>query len=261
MKYFTKEWHNKMQCTGMHILLRIDERCGKYSDELFTEIYNKERNQYLKIMSFCEDFNEFSNLMVSVDKNFSSLDLAEQQKRFDAFREEELGGLSLNDKFAEKLELAIQGLKEKLDKDFLTEVSDIRVLALGYASEDIYKKLEDLSNENEKFVNSKVKEYADYLRENMNEGLAILDEDLHDSFITKIEKKDNDLCMSLDSIGSSNKMIIFKDYEIILDEGIDDGYWLYNEVYRTNSGLEIHILASTDKLKEMIIRCSEAIVK
>ena len=41
MKYFTKEWYNKMQCTGMHILLRIDERCGKYSDELFTEIYNK----------------------------------------------------------------------------------------------------------------------------------------------------------------------------------------------------------------------------
>ena len=51
-------------------------------------------------------------------------------------------------------------------------------------------KLEDLSNENEKFVNRKVKEYADYLRENMNEGLAILDEDLHDSFITKIEKKE-----------------------------------------------------------------------
>ncbi|MBO5120349.1 MAG: hypothetical protein J6C28_01515, partial [Bacilli bacterium] len=67
--------------------------------------------------------------------------------------------------------------------------------------------------------------------------------------------------MSLEVIGSSNKMIIFKDYEIILDEGIEDGYWLYNEVYRTNSGLEIHIIASTNELKEMIIRCSEAIIK
>lgn len=261
MKYFTKEWYNKMQRTGMHMLLRIDERCSKYSDELFAELYNKERDRYLKIMSFCEDFNEFTNLMISIDKNFSNLDIEVQKRRFEEFKEEELGGLTLSDKFDDKIKLALQGLKEKLDKEFFKEVMDVRVLALGYATEEIYRRLENLSNENEKFVNSKIKEYADYLRENMNEGLAILDEDLHDSFITKIEKKDNDLCMSLEVIGSSNKMIIFKDYEIILDEGIEDGYWLYNEVYRTGSGLEIHILASTDELKEMIIRCSEAIIK
>ena len=261
MKYFTKEWYNKMQCTGMHMLLRIDERCSKYSDELFAEFYNKEREKYLKIMSFCEDFNEFTNLMISVDKNFSNLDIAVQKRRFEEFKEEELGGLTLSDKFDEKIKLAMQGLKEKLGIDFLKDVKDVRVLALGYASEEIYRKLENLSLENEKFVNSKVREYANYLRENMYEGLAILDENLHDSFITKIEKKDNDLYMNLDSIGSSNKIVIFKDYDIILDEGIEDGYWLYNEVYRTDFGLEIHILVSTDVLKEMIIRCSEAVIK
>lgn len=261
MKYFTKEWYNRMQSTGMHMLLRIDERCSKYSDELFAEFYNKERNQYLKIMSFCEDFNEFSNLMISIDKNFSNLDIEVQKRRFEEFKEEELGGLTLSDKFDEKIKLAMQGLKEKLDKEFFKDVADVRVLALGYTSEEVYRKLETLSNVNEKFVNGKVKEYAEYLRENMNEKLDILDENLHDSFITNIEINDNDLYMSLDSVGTSNKIVIFKDYEVVLDEGLADGYWLYNEVYRINSGLEIHILASTDELKEMIIRCSEAIIK
>ena len=262
MKYFTKEWYNRMQSTGMHMLLRKDERCSALSVELFSELYDKEREQYLKIMAFCEDFNEFSNLMNGIDGAYKDLSESEQRLRFDEFRKEELGGLSLSDKFDKKLSVSMNGLAEKLPDEIIKKVADLRVLALGYASEDIYNKIEELSNYNQRFVEEKLKLYTEHIINNFSGGLKFLDENFHDSYVDKVEVNGSDLVISLDSVGEGTKKVTFKNFEIILDEGIVNSYWLYEEVYRDGNDLEIHILVSgTEGLKEMIVKCSEAVVE
>ena len=262
MKYFTKDWYNRMQSTGMHMLIRIDERCNEFSEKLFSELYTKEKEQYLKIMSFCDDFNEFCKIMKNVDDNFINLDEEEKNARFLEFRQEELGGKSLSDKFDEKINYSLVGIKEKLNSDLLNEVADIRLLALGYASKEIYKQIEKISNENEKFVNEKVKEYADYLKDNFSEGHAFLDEYFHDGYIVSTEVSGSDFVINFESENHELKKLIFKDYEIIVDEGIIGNDWLYHEIYRSNDGgLEISILTGFNDLKEFAIRCSEVIVQ
>lgn len=263
MKYFTKDWYSKMQKTNMHLLLRVDERCKKYSDELYLEFYNKEKDKYLKTMSFYEDFDEFCRLMKNVDNTFNELEEIDKKRRFLEFRDEQLEGLSLSEVFDNKIDFAINSLKEKLSTDILKDVVDIRVLALGYTSSDIYTRIEEYCIANDKFVNDQVLEYANYEKEAFVDRFDFLDETLHDSFIVNSEVKDNDFCVVIENIISGNKNIIFKNYEIVLDEGsLNETRWLYEEVYKIANGLEIHILVcGSDGLKEMIIKCSEVVVE
>lgn len=41
MKYFTKDWYGNMQKTDMYLLLKVDERCNEYSDELYNLLYEE----------------------------------------------------------------------------------------------------------------------------------------------------------------------------------------------------------------------------
>ena len=263
MKYFTKDWYSKMQKTNMHLLLRVDQRCKKYSDELYLEFYNKEKDKYLKTMSFYEDFDEFCKLMSNVDKTFNELEEIDKKRKFLEFRDEQLEGLSLSETFDKKIDFAVNNLKEKLSEDILNDVADIRVLALGYTSSDIYTRIEEYCLTNEKFVNEKVLEYANYEKETFVDRFDFLDENLHDSFIVNCEVKNNDFYIVIENIISGNKKIIFKDYENILDDGsLNETRWLYEEVYKVDNCLEVHILVcGLDGLREMIIKCSEVVVE
>ena len=261
MKYFTKDWYSRMQKTNLHILLRVDERCRNYNDELYLEFYNKEKDKYLKTMSFYEDFEEFCKLMKNVDPTFNELEEIDKKRKFLEFRDEQLEGLSLSETFDKKIEFAINNLKEKLSEDILKDVVDIRILALGYTTSDIYTRIESFCEENDKFVNEQILEYANYEKEAFVDRFDFLDENLHDSFIINSEVKDNNFYVIIENIISGNKNIIFKDYEIILDEGsLNETRWLYDEIYKIDNGLEIHILVcGSDGLKEIIIKCSEVI--
>ena len=43
MKYLTKEWYNKMQCTSLHLLLKISKEAVTFSKEFYKQIYNIEK--------------------------------------------------------------------------------------------------------------------------------------------------------------------------------------------------------------------------
>lgn len=263
MKYFTKDWYHKMQKTSMYVLLKIDERCNDYSEELYNLLYEEEKNKYVSLMSFWEDFDAFCNLMNSTDDTFKDLDEESKRKKFQELRDEEFGGLSLTEVFDEKLNNGINTLKGKLSDEILNEVKDIRVLALGYASSDVYNKIEKFCKDNEKFVNEQCDKYSLYEKEAFNEDFDFLNINWHDSFVVSADVIESDFEMVIDNIVSGTKTISFKNCNIILNDGnLNDCRWLYEEVYKINDGFEVHILVCDESgLKEIILQCSEVVVE
>ena len=43
MKYMTKNWYDAIQKMNLHRLLKIDERASKFSEDLYQELYEKEK--------------------------------------------------------------------------------------------------------------------------------------------------------------------------------------------------------------------------
>lgn len=58
-----------------------------------------------------------------------------------------------------KYEIKLKKLKQKLPKYILDEVSDIRVLALGYVSKNIYNKIKQYCEDNERYVIKMMNDY------------------------------------------------------------------------------------------------------
>ncbi len=145
----------------------------------------------------------------------------------------------------------------------LDEVADIRILALGYVSKNVYNKIKKYCNENERFVRKNMKEYGDYLEKEFKENKPnFLDDfNFHDRNIKLSMLLDNDLILYLNGEDGNFKInkIIFKDVKIIKqDSELINSQWLYAEVYKNAQNYEIHVLISDaeSKLGYLTFKCS-----
>ena len=174
-------------------------------------------------------------------------------------------GMSLEEHFDYCQNDLIERYKVIIPENILNKVKDIRVFALGYASGEVYKLLKEYCDSNEKFVEERLRESAKVEEELFkNESISFIEESFHDCFILDVIKEKDDLIIKLDNeYGFTDKTkIVFKNYNIILDEDIKETHWLYNEVYRNDNKYEIHILSSNQiDLKELIIECEDIILK
>ena len=188
----------------------------------------------------------------------------ELQEQFLLCKQNMFGGLSLEDSFDYKQKNRIELLKSKIPNNILEKVKDIRVLALNYASKEVYEMLKEYSQSNQKYVLDIIKEYDQIEKEQFgNNSIKFIEESFHDCFIIEVNTNGNDVIMKLDNEhGFSDKeTIIFKNANIILDENINESWWLYNEIYINNDKYEVHILASGNNgLKELSITCEEFIL-
>jgi len=228
MKYMTKEWYKTMQNTSDYLIIRhVGEKYNKVSEEIFKELYTKEKQIKDKIFHFGEpkmykDFNDYFN---------SSLNRI-----------------------------------RKLPDTILNEVSDVRLLALGYATQKNYDRIKEYCINNSKIVEKTVDDYAKYIKKEFKNKIPNFEkESFHDSQITNFIHKGNDYIFELDNEGSFTEInnIIFKNAEIIKQEfSIKDARWLYNEIYKIGDKYEIHLLlwASNDELIDFILTCDDIIL-
>jgi len=49
MKYMTKEWHETMQKTDAHLLLKISKKAESFSEKYFNKLYEREEAAWLKL--------------------------------------------------------------------------------------------------------------------------------------------------------------------------------------------------------------------
>ena len=108
MRYFTKEWYNDTLVADMCFQLRKNESASVYSDKFFERLYAVEERAYAK---YCK--RQARAARVGFDKDAAAREFAENYKENLAF------------------------VKANLPEDILADVKDIRVLALGTATNDI----------------------------------------------------------------------------------------------------------------------------
>lgn len=262
MKYLTKEWYygNKNICLD----LEVDTKAEKLSEEYYKELYNSKLNSFLEeekevsemdyepetwedIQIMDDEGNIISAREVMSEEEFEALRqqlLEEEQNQQDVEIEPYDEEASTND-FLEMHQDEIEELKENLPKEILDEVADIRVLALGVATEKVKDLVDKYSQECEMKFEKPFNEYnkhwytiADkvpaHIKENYN---------FHDCAILKMTKCGNDIVFELDNSGGFTNInkITYKDAVILENNFVGGCYWIYDEMYLCDKGYEFHI--------------------
>ena len=262
MKYLTKEWYygNKNICLD----LEVDTKAEKLSEEYYKELYNSKLNSFLEeekevsemdyepetwedIQIMDDEGNIISAREVMSEEEFEALRkqlLEEEQNQQDVEIEPYDEEASTND-FLEMHQDEIEELKENLPKEILDEVADIRVLALGVATEKVKDLVDKYSQECEinfekpfNVYNKHWYSIADkvpaHIKENYN---------FHDCAILKMTKCGNDIVFELDNSGGFTNInkITYKDAVILENNFVGGCYWIYDEMYLCDKGYECHI--------------------
>ena len=170
--------------------------------------------------------------------------LEEEQNQQDVEIEPYDEEASTND-FLEMHQDEIEELKENLPKEILDEVADIRVLALGVATEKVKDLVDKYSQECEMKFEKPFNEYNKHWYSIADKVPAHIKENynFHDCAILKMTKCGNDIVFELDTSGGFTNInkIIYKDAEILENNFVEGCYWIYDEMYLCDKGYECHI--------------------
>lgn len=280
MKYLTKDWYVKMQHTSLHLFLKVDKRAEEFSEDFYQEIYNEWKKEQIQFLEDIIDYNKFQqtflkNFKLQFESQFGR-ELTEEdiQSEFKRINEQTFGGMSIDEYFCLLQENLIKEVKFSLPEDILVKVKDIRVLAHNYVSSEVYDLIRKYCEDNKNFVDDKSSEYSKIKSEQFeNESIDYIKESFHDCNILDIIKDDKDCVIKLDNSDAftSKTKIIFKNYNIILDENIKNYCWKYSEIYKNKQKYEVHILTMAnmfdinssfrDCLRELILQCDDIIVE
>lgn len=255
MKYMTKNWYDAIQKINLHRLLKIDKRANKFSEDLYQELYVKEKEQYLKILGATEEVEE----LIKKYEHSNNISKAEQEKIIENIK-------NVKD-YRRLVEHRINELKKKLPIDILSDIKDIRILALNYTTEDIYNRIKLYSEKMQEYVEKMCRDYQKLEDEQFKDNKPeFITENFHDCDIEKSEIIDNNLILRLNNTGGFTNVntLTFKNIEIIKQEGnLDNYWWLYNELYKNGNKYEVHILLCDEnhELKDLILICDNIILK
>lgn len=112
MRYFTKEWYNDTLLAEVCFQMKSSSQADKFSEKHFNSLYEGQKKWFLK----------------------SEKVIAKQNKvKFDA----EAAEAAFEENYNENLEF----IKNNIPSDILAKVADLRVLAMGSASYDVFHEI------------------------------------------------------------------------------------------------------------------------
>ena len=85
MRYFTKDWYNKMQHASFHLGLKVNKKAEKHDEDFYQKVYNKEKKKHIKEMSDFTDYRKFKKIFLeSIDeyKDLKEEDIEREFRRF-----------------------------------------------------------------------------------------------------------------------------------------------------------------------------------
>lgn len=87
----------------------------------------------------------------------------------------------------------------------------------------------------------------------------------HDAQLLEIHVKGNALHLWMEDMGWGNEHLRLINPDIVLwEEPLTELVWIYEELYRTPSGYELHVLFQdwkTPRLAELIVRCTDIMIE
>lgn len=282
MKYLTKEWYERCQRTDLYFGLRVHSGAESYSDALYKRLYKRKEKEFVDLERDIYDVDprfmleQDGSTFVSLDACINEEDISEEdQMIYQMYLEEKEHIQQLieeyesrppfnegqcREKFRLSQESEIRETINRLPHNIYQQIADVRVFCLGYCTKDVLRQLKDLSKENEKTMNRVLKDYYKAQEEELIPDVIKDHFDFHDCKMIKVAVSETDMVMHLDTSGGFTHFnkVTFTAPEIIKQEGpINGKIWLYEELYRTEVGYEVHILFSSDGLSELIIRCTD----
>lgn len=227
--------------------IKVGNKMKYMTKEWYQAMQNIHHHTFIKHID--EKVKNFSN------SYFNKIYIKEEQAQKELY-----GPIDFNNYFNARLNDT-----QKLPDTILNEVSDIRMLALGYATQETYDKIKEYSIANYNAFEKAMKDYHNCVKKQFKNKIPDFEkESFHDSQITNFAQKGNDYIIEIDNEGAFTEInnIVFKSAEIVKQEGpIEKSWWLYNEIYKVDGKYEIHFLLwSDDALNDLILTCDDIIL-
>ncbi|MGE5627914.1 MAG: DUF4085 family protein [Solirubrobacterales bacterium] len=224
MKYFTKDFYQLFDYVPY--LLEEEKQAECFSEEYFLKLYSEKVEEMLKAME----------QLPSHLRDYKPFDRDKEAKNFYDY---------INDH---------KKIKNILPNYILREIADLRVFMLGKASRNVVNALYQLHEEKEKYSQNVAEEYRTYYKQASKLFLPEIVENLHfhDCFIKEINKNENELKILFDNSGSQSpiEQVIFENYKIIKCEDLlENSWWIYEEIYKSNDIYELHVLLQKKDMK------------
>ena len=231
MRLLTKAWYQTMQDSGLGVQLVADDRAAAYSEEVFQTLWDRKLEEWMELR-------------------------AELEEEFDEGQERRL--------FREGYLCDLEIFRTRTPAKILEKVADIRVLALGFCTAEVYRDFSDYRALCEKWTEKTMEEAWNMC---VSQGLDQIwtgEHTLHDSLILTMKREGEDLVIEFeydaDATWPEIKAARFRDAQILKQEQpVENAWWLYDEIWRTGEGtFEIHaLLWREDDLCELTIECRE----
>lgn len=279
MKYMTKEWYGTMQKTDFHLSLKVSKKAEVFSEAYFEKLYRREEKEWLELqeevanVTFEEIYpEEFEIHLENTDGSLiEGSELEELKREYFETREQACLSYEKNPPFDPEQEKKnfkegflynIKHLRQNLPIEILEKVADIRVLALDRTSGQVKKEITAYCKANEEAVESAINAYWQEYKESFKNKEPDFAEafDFHDCKVISCCTKDKDIILTLDNSGGFTRLsqVIFKDAAILKqDKLLDHAWWLYDEIYKTADGYEIHVLLEENELINFIVKASD----
>lgn len=285
MKYLTKEWYDLSQQTGLHFGKRVHKGAHVYDEALYQRLYKRKEKEHVNFQR--ELYNTDPRFMLESDgmalvplsKVLDGVEIAEEDTIIHHMSEEErerieamiaeydcrppFDELNYKQHFRENVEWGSRAATATLSNELSAQIADIRVFALGYCTKEVLLQLKRLSKENEKKVKSAMEQYAkaqqaQQIPESIRSGF-----NFHDCTVTALDVGEHTV-VRLDTRGgftNINKVTFVSAEMMKQDEGIVGCHWIYDELYRTDDGYEVHVLLAGQRMPEMIIHCQDILLE
>lgn len=232
MRYLTKEWYYTMNDSGLGVCLEADARAAEFSEELYQTLRAEKLAQWLRDREeVCEVLEE-------------PFDPEGERRSFDEFCKREL-----------------EHYRARTPERILSKVADIRVLALGYCIDEVWQELEDFRRQCEKRT-IETQEAARKAQEAAGlDKVWTGEHSLHDSRVASFRQEGADLVLEFereDVDWPEIKAIHFRDARILTQEiPVENDWWLYDEIHKSERGYEIHAMLWRDELFELTVECTD----
>lgn len=220
MRYFTKQWYIDSLISEMCFQLRKTEKAGEYSDKFFEKLYAVEEKAYLRFQK----------------------------------RSSKASHLSFNEKtaraeFESNYKDNLEFVKANLPEDILSDVKDIRVLALGSATHEIAMRITRFCGKKNRLCESAERKYNDESEEADEKLGGLVTKTLFElvgapiSLFSGCGDGNATLTTSHERTGTAIK-ISFKNAQIVeCDEGIMGTTVLKYEILTCDGGYEFSVLS------------------
>lgn len=269
MRYFTKELYKAMRYNDyLHSSLRISKNAEAFSEDYFKKLYKRKEYKYVNLVKTGYLF-KFEDIWPEEPRG-DFINESEQAKKVYFEQREKAKVIFANRppfdpeqakaNFEKTFSVSLNTFKENLPDDILQKVADIRVLALGIASQEVKQEITRYCKQNEKRFASARKDYIKTHIEYQKQHLELpFDEDiasLHDCNVVFCRKRGNDITLTFDGGGLFAKATTIRmiNCKIIKqDAPLHSARFLYNESYKSGDGYEIHLLFEKNELLDFIV--------